>query len=149
MRKVIMFVFLTLCAFSTSAFAQLDITTDNRDPLTKLSADKWVYVMTHEINGTVLLGKPEVYMLNPNSESLTISCDKWQLVGPTPYKSVSNNPHEIPAWKMTQISTDGFDGYCKNGVVGMSSSGARFVGSLVSVDGTFSNATFITMLPVK
>jgi hypothetical protein len=136
-------------AMPSPAQAQLDISVSANDPLTKLPPDKWVYVMTHEINGSVLIGKPLVYVLNPNPESLTVMCGKWQLVGPMPDKAVKGNPHELPAWKMTMISTDQFDGYCKDGVVGMSSSGERFVGKLTSMDETFSNATFITMLPAK
>ena len=126
-----------------AAHAQLHTNSNTADPLTGLPVDQWTYLMTHAVNGAAVVGKPEVFMVNPTGESLTVNCGKWVLVGGKPY--IEGNPTVLPPWSVTVVGTQGFDGYCKDGVNALSSSGLAYHGALVSPDGTFSNATFIVL----
>lgn len=116
------------------------------DPITKLPPDKWVTLAINLINGKAVVGKPQVFMINATGQELnSVICDgRWQLVGPKPY--IKDAPGNLPAWKVTVVPTEGFDGYCKKDIIGQSDSGVLYPARLVSVDGTFSNATFITFL---
>lgn len=131
-----------LCGIG-SASAQLNIKTSANDPLTGLPVDQWTYLITHAVNGAAVVGKPEVFMVNPTNESLTVNCGKWILVGGKPY--IDGNPAVLPPWTVTIVGTQGFDGYCKDGVDALSSSGLSYHGALISPDGTFSNTTFIVL----
>lgn len=131
----------------TPAPAQgLDLSTvaSTVDPLTKLPPDKWVTLATNLINGKAVVGRPEVFMINATGQELnSVICDgRWQLVGPKPY--IEGAPGNLPAWRVTLVPTKGFDGYCKKDIIGQSDNGVLYKATLVSVDGTFTNATFIT-----
>ena len=152
MRKTFfacLFLFSTLLAvdlYSHPANAQLDIQVSNVDPLTKLPPDKWIYLSTHMVNGASVIGRPEVFLVNATGQSLiSISCDgKWQLVGNNVDSHVRGNVAQVPAWSVTLVHTESFDGYCKVGLDAQSADGQIYHGALISPDKTFSNATFIT-----
>lgn len=114
------------------------------DPLTGLSPDQWVKLATNLVNGKAVVGKPEIFMINATGKELSaVTCDsKWQLVGPNPY--VKSAPGSLPTWKVTLVPTEGFDGYCKISIVAQSDDGTLYKANLVSTDGTFTNATFLT-----
>ena len=114
------------------------------DPLTGLGPDQWRTLAVNIINGRAVIGKPFIYMINASGKDLiAVTCDgKWQLVGPKPFNK--DAPNTLPQWKVTLVPTTGFDGYCKNGIVGQSDDGSLYPATLVSVDGTFINASSIT-----
>ncbi len=87
-------------------------------------------------------------MINATGQTISsVVCDgKWQLVGPSVHSDVKGNPAVLPAWRVTLVSTYKFDGYCKNGLVAQTNDGTVYQGALVSADGTFSAATFITFM---
>lgn len=116
------------------------------DPLTKLPPDQWITLATSLINGKAVVGKPMVYMINATGQELnSVICDnEWQLVGPKPY--IKDAPGNLPAWKVTVVPTKGFDGYCRTAIVAQSDSGVTYKATLVSADGSFTNASFITFL---
>ena len=74
---------------------------------------------------------------------VTVTCDRWELVGPTSTTSVQGNPAELKPFSVTYIKTKEFDGYCKQGVVGHYGIGKTIVGKLTSSDGSFTEATTI------
>lgn len=144
--RLTMLALTTMFLFFTTplAHAQLNVTISTVDPMTKLPPDQWVYLQTHTINGASVIGRPEVFMVNATGEDLPlVMCEKWQIVGPKVYKSVEGNPTSLPAWKTSIVHTEEFDGYCKNGLIAQSSTGQTFKGSIISSDGSFTNATFI------
>jgi hypothetical protein len=130
----------------TAASAQLNLNAvqSAKDPLTGLGPEQWVQMATEVVNGLSVVGKPEVFMLNATGRAISnVVCDgKWQLVGTKPY--IGGAPASLPAWKVTLVPTKGFDGHCKQSIVGQSDNGTVYKASLVSSDGTFMNATFIT-----
>ena len=136
--------FLTF-APSAPAQAQLDLSTvvSTVDPVTKLPGDKWIQLATALVDGSSVIGRPEVFVLNATGQELiTVVCDRrYALVGPKP--AVEGNPTRIRAWKAVVIGTKGYDGYCKDGLVAQSETGTAYKGSLVTSDGTFTNATFV------
>lgn len=132
----------TCVTFAGVANAQLNIAVDTKNPMTGLDSDKWGYLMRNSIDATTVIGTPRIYIINATPDDITVNCDKWVLVGNKPY--IKDNPHILHAWKVTEISADGFDGYCKTGVVGLSSGGEAYKGKLNAADGTFTNSTFIT-----
>jgi hypothetical protein len=137
-----------LLGLAGPAAAQLDLskTAAAADPLTKLPADQWAILATNLVNGRSVIGLPMVFMVNATGQEITaVVCDgKWQLVGPKPYNA--DGPSTLPAWKVTLVDTKGFDGYCRSGLTAQSDNGVVYRGALVSADGTFSSATFITFL---
>lgn len=145
---------------TTAAFAQeppkrerggidLSGTVSNEDPITKLKPVDWVRLMTAEIDTRTVIGKPEIYVVNATGrELISLTCDgKWQLVGPQPYKTVAKNPPSLKAWRVTLISTEGFDGYCTRSLTAQSDNGETYPTKLVSPDNTFKNATVVTIMP--
>ena len=106
-------------AITTQANAQLNIQQHNTDPLTGLPPAQWITLATHLVNGGAVIGRSEVYLINATGQDISaVTCDgKWQLVGTKVYKSVQGNPSVLPAWKVTLIHTEDFDGYCKSGVI--------------------------------
>jgi hypothetical protein len=114
------------------------------DPLTGLKPDDWAKLAINVINGKAVIGKPFIYMINATGKELiAVTCDgKWQLVGPKPY--IKDAPGNLPAWKVTIAPTDGFDGYCKTAIIAQDDSGTLYKATLVSVDGSFTNASSIT-----
>ncbi len=148
MRKILLASsLLWLMAGSGPAPAQgLNITVDTREPVTHLEPEQWAGLMRRFVNAGPLVGTPLVDVINASGDTIVaITCDRWQLVGNQPY--IKTNPHSLPPWSVTEISADGFDGYCKGGVSGMSSAGDVYKGLLNAPDGTFSNSTFITFSP--
>jgi hypothetical protein len=95
------------------------------------------------MNGKSIVGKPEIFVINATGQELNaVVCDgKWQLVGPKPY--IKDAPNSLPAWKITLVPTEGFDGYCKQAIVAQSDTGVTYKATLVSVDGTFTNASYL------
>lgn len=130
-----------LCFVTTDAHAQLNIKVNTNDPLTGLPPDQWIILMTTEVNAKPIIGKEEVYMLNATGSELVVNCGKWQLVGSAPY--IKGNPTSLPPFSATHVPTVGFDGYCKDGVKAISSTGRTYTGQLNSLDGSFTNSTFI------
>lgn len=132
-----------------AAHAQLNLEISNVDPLTKLSAEKWAYLVTHVVNATPLLGKDSVYAINATGEDVNVVvCRGYQLVGPKPYitnNKTTNAPSMLPKWTVTLIPTESFNDYCKNGVDGNSNAGS-YHAVITSSDKTFANATFITFM---
>ena len=131
-----------VAAIPLVAHAQLNLTVSMKEPVTGLDSDTWATLARNVVDGTSLLGKPEVYVVNATPFELVVNCDKWQLVGPKPY--IDANPHSLRPWKVTEINVKGFDGYCKDGTNAISSNGDTYYGALTSADGSFTNATFIT-----
>lgn len=125
---------------------QIQLEADDFDPVTKLKAEQWIRVMTRTINGPSVTGRPEVFMLNATGEPLTVKCDRWVLVGPpnAVASDVKGNPSALPPWKITIVHTEKFDGYCKDGLTGLSESGRVYKAAVVSPDNTFTNATVVT-----
>jgi hypothetical protein len=149
MKRVFFFALMLMAVGSFGsppAHAQLDLSTvaSAVDPITKLPGDKWVTLATSIMNGKAVVGRPEIFVINATGQELSaVICDgKWQLVGPKPY--LKEAPNSLPAWKITLVPTLGFDGYCKSAIIGQSDNGTLYKATLVSVDGTFTNAAFIT-----
>jgi len=93
------------------------------------------------------MGRGRVTILNGTGQELTaVVCDgKWQLVGPQPYNK--DAPAKLKAWRATLVPTKGFDGYCKRSITAQSDDGVTYEAKLVSADGSFTNATFLTFMP--
>jgi hypothetical protein len=130
----------------------IKIMTNDKDPVTGLDAADWLSMMKREINGAPVVGQPYVFMLNATPNPLTVMCQTWQLVGPKPY--ISGAPSSLPPFTATVVPTNGFDGYCKDEagnaqVMAESSTGDVYKGAVVSSDGTFTNAIFISFSPVN
>jgi hypothetical protein len=152
MKNLFTFAMVAGLLVASVAYAQkidLSKTESTEDPITHLKSVDWVRLMTSEINGRTIIGKPYIYIVNATGRELvSLTCDgKWQLTGPTPYKSVGSNPASLPAWRVTLISTEGFDGYCTKSLVAVSDTSEAFPTKLVSPDNTFKNATFVTVMP--
>jgi len=131
---------------AATANAQLDIQISNVDPLTKLDASKWIYLMTHAVNAANLIGKDSVYVVNATGEDLSsITCRGYFLAGPKPYitnDDAMSAPSIIPKWTVTIMPTKGFNDYCKAGVDATGAAGT-FHGTLNSADHSFENSTFV------
>lgn len=131
---------------SPPARAQLDIAVSTVDPLTKLPPEKWIYLATHIVNASPIVGKDSVYAVNATGETLAaVTCRGYFLAGPSPY--ITNNkttaaPASLPAWSVTLIPSESFDAYCKAGVDAQGT-GAVYHGVLNSADHTFGAATFV------
>jgi hypothetical protein len=139
--------FLYTCALlgclATSAHAQkIQMNVNPNDPLTSLDPDTWATVVKKIIDAKSIIGRSAVYMVNATHEDLTVSCDKWQLVGDKPY--IKGNPNILHSFTVALVFADGFDGYCKNGVVGQTTNGELYSGVMNSPDRTFSGSTFVT-----
>ena len=124
------------------AHAQLNLSVSTKEPVTGLGSDTWASLAKGVVDATGLIGKDEVFLVNATPYDLVVNCDKWVLVGANPY--ITDNPHSLRPWKVTEIETKGFDGYCKNGLFAMAGNGDTYKGTLNAADGTFSNSTFIT-----
>lgn len=143
--------FAATIALAVPAQAQLNLTViqSSKDPLTGLGPVEWVKLATNLVDGSAVVGKPMVYMLNGTGKELSaVTCDgvaKWQLVGPSPY--IKGAPGRLKTWRATLVPTTGFDGYCKKSITAQSDDGMTYEAKLVSSDGTFSAATFLTFMP--
>lgn len=130
-----------------TALAQsINITKKVNDPVTGLAPAEWLAMIGQYIQPEAIVGKPEVIMINATPDSLTVSCDKWIIVGPKVYKSVEGNPRSLKPFSITPINTNEFDGYCKNGVTGTPSFGTTVIGRLNDANGNFTNATVVTFI---
>jgi hypothetical protein len=127
---------------ATAAHAQqVKPTLSKNDPNTGLSSQDWLTMIGNVLNGSALVGIDGVLMVNPLPTPVTVTCDKWTLVGPNPY--IKANPSALAPFSVTFVQTKGFDGYCKNGVVGRS--GVRtLTARLDGANGSFSESTIIT-----
>jgi hypothetical protein len=126
-----------------SASAQLHLNTSTSDPVTGLSPAEWEQMVGHIVDGHALVGDPGVLVISSVPAALTVTCDKWELVGPNAYSSVKGNPQEIKPFSITYIKTKGFDGYCKGGVIGHAGIGKTVTGRLDAASGSFSDSTVI------
>jgi hypothetical protein len=145
LKKFLMVVsFLTLPSFANAQ--SLPLPTTDREAKTfvaQLPPDVWALVAKEMISLSFFKDKPIVAVFNPNDESITsIICDgKWELVGTKPY--LRGAPATIPAHKIGFVPTDGFDGYCKISITGVSDNGDTFRGILNGQ--TFSDSTVISL----
>ena len=101
--------------------------------------------MENGVNAKPLIGKEAVYMVNATGGALVVKCDKWTLVGNQPY--IKTNPADLPAWTVTFVPMDGFDGYCAKGFKALAATGATYTGSLNA--GTVSDTTFVVFSPAN
>jgi hypothetical protein len=124
----------------------LSIPATNIDPLTKLPAAQWIYMMTHEVNASNNVGKDSVFMLNATGETLSqVTCRGYVLVGPKPYISSNDTisaPVSLPAWTATAVPTEGFNKYCKDGVDAQGIINS-YHGNLSAADHTFENSEWV------
>lgn len=109
-----------------------------------MPTDAWIKILSSTISLKYFIGKPVVAIFNPYDEDLVnVMCDgKWSLVGPNAYNKKLGAPESIPAHHVGFIPTDGFDGYCKSAIVGLTENGERHNGEL-NIPGDFSNSTAI------
>jgi hypothetical protein len=126
-----------------AASAQLKLGVAANDPLTGLAPAEWEQLVSHMVNAQSLVGDPGVIIVSSLPAPITVTCDRWTLVGPDVYKSVKGNPSEIKPFSVTYIKTKEFDGYCRAGVVGHYGIGKTISGVLSSSDGSFTNSTVI------
>ena len=118
------------------------------EPNTQWTGADWARSMKDWINGSRIVGKPEIYFINGTDKSLRVECEQangkhWTLVGPTP--EVKGNPTELPPFKMTQASTYKFDGYC-DAVSGYANNDDRYIGEM-SKPKDFTGSAYITFVP--
>jgi hypothetical protein len=114
-----------------------------------LAPAEWEQLVGNMLNTQALVGDPGVLVVSSLPVPVTVTCDKWQLVGPDVYKSVHGNPAELKPFSITYIKTKEFDGYCAQGVIGHYGVGKTIVGKLTSNDGSFTNATTILFSGAK
>lgn len=126
-----------------AAHAQVNATVNTKDPATGLGVVEWEQMVSNMINADALIGDQGVLIISSMPVPVTVTCGKWTLVGPNPYKSVKGNPAEVKPFSVTYIKTREFDGYCKQGVVAHTKLGKTVIGKLTSNDGTFKNATVV------
>jgi hypothetical protein len=143
MRTAIPATIVLLAALSAPAFAQLKLNVIANDPVTGLAPAEWEQLVGRMVDVQALVGDPGVMIVSSMPVPVTITCDRWTLVGTDVYKSVKGNPSEIKPFSITYIKTKEFDGYCKAGVVGHFGIGKTINGALTSSDGSFTNATVI------
>jgi hypothetical protein len=113
------------------------------DPVTGLGPSEWEALVGRIVNAESIVGEPGVIIISSVPVPLTVTCDRWEIVGRNVYKSVTGNPQEIRPFTVTYVKTRDFDGYCKQGVLGRTSLGRVYPGRITSSDGTFTNATVI------
>jgi hypothetical protein len=142
MRRIILAT-VALAAFVAPAWAQLKLNVTANDPVTGLAPAEWEQLVGHILNAQAMVGDPGVLVVSSLPVPLTVTCDKWEIVGPNVYKSVQGNPAELKPFSVTYIKTKDFDGYCKQGVIGHYGIGKTIVGKLTSSDGSFTEATTI------
>ena len=147
MRKVLLCIAAAAAFASGSAQAQLNLQINTNDPLTGLTADKWVALATRIVNPAPLIGKDSVYVVNATGEVLlAVTCKGYQLVGSKPYITKNETtaaPGSLPPWTVTLVPTEGFNAYCPAGVDAQ--------GNIASYHGTvnagnFQNSTFVIFM---
>lgn len=148
MRKTILAA-LALATLAAPAHAQLKLNVNTNDPVTGLAPAEWEQLVGSLLNVQALVGDPGVMIVSSMPVPITVTCDKWTLVGTNVYKSVQGNPTELRPFSVTYIKTKEFDGYCKQGVIGHYGIGQTIVGKLTSSDGSFTNATTILFSGAK
>jgi len=138
----ILFASVVFFAGLSGAHAQLKLNITTTDPVTGLAPAEWEQLVGHIIDAQALVGDPGVLIVSSLPVPLTVTCDKWELVGTNVDKAVKGNPVEIKPFSVTYIKTKDFDGYCKNGVVGHYGINKTIIGKL-NGDGSFTNSTTI------
>lgn len=110
--------------------------------------DVWMKITTASLQLKFFVGKPVVAIFNPYDEDLiNVVCDgKWSLVGANAYDKSKGAPDTIPAHSVGFTPTDGFDGYCKQSIVGLTESGERHE-AILSIPGDFTNSTAVFFKP--
>lgn len=154
MRKTT-FVLAALLCCTTTAFAQRAPRAGAAVDIPKTEAKtpaEWVESIKDQINPSTLKGIPYVYVINGTGHDLTsLACDgRYELIGPSSDKAVHDVNQRLvvlKAWTIALISTNKFDGYCKKSLMATSDRGDEYPTKLVSPDGTFSNALYITIMP--
>lgn len=127
---------------TATASAQLHINTNENDTITGLAPPAWLDMVTSILDCSALDGVDEVCVVNDTNRELTVTCDKWTLVGNDPYKSVRGNPPSLKPFSATVIRTNEFDGYCESGVIGHPKAGHTYTAKLNG--GSFTHSTVIT-----
>ena len=127
-----------------AASAQLNINVPTREPKTNLVSAEWARMEKGFIDARTIIGKPEIFVVNATFDEITVSCSKWDLVGPN-LRYNKTNPSSIRPFTVVLIETKDFDNTCKE-IIAHTLSGDTFTGVLSSSDGTFTNATFVTFL---
>lgn len=137
---------------ASPARAQLALDISTVDPLTKLTADKWVQLATRLINPANVVGKDLVFMINATGEPLNaVTCGGYQLVGAAPYITKNGTiaaPATLPAWEVTAVPTEGFNTYCRKGVEATGRV-STYHGNLNAAYKSFSNSTFVVFAQPK
>ena len=104
---------------ATPAGAQaMRLNLDTKDPVTGLDAATWEALMTREVHADAAAGDDAVLVISSLPVPITLTCDRWSIVGPDVYKSVRGNPAKIEPFSVTYIKTKDFDGYCAEGIIG-------------------------------
>jgi len=143
MNRLRVFAFLLTGALAGPAAAELHIhKADTTDPVTGLGPAEWEAVVGGILHPEALVGDPGVMVVSSVSVPLTVTCDRWTLVGPSVYSSVKGNPTELKPFSVTYIKTRDFDGYCRTGLVGHSGIGRNYTGHL-SVPDSFTDSTTV------
>ena len=144
MKKILAIVALVATATLAQAQAQgLKLNQMSTDPVTGLGPSEWEALVGRMVNAESIVGEPGVIVISSVPVALTVTCDRWEIVGRNVYKSVAGNPSEIRPFTVNYVKTHEFDGYCKQGVLGRTALGRTYVGRMTSSDGTFTNATVI------
>jgi hypothetical protein len=118
------------------------------EPATQWTGMDWANQMKEWLEGSRVVGKPEIYMINGTGRDLRVECEQtggrhWTIVGSNPY--IKGNSEVIRAWKATEESTQGFDGYCDE-IAGYASNDDRYPG-VMSKAKDFTGSAFITFYP--
>ena len=109
MRKTILAA-LALATLAAPAHAQLKLNVNTNDPVTGLAPAEWEQLVGSLLNVQALVGDPGVMIVSSMPVPITVTCDKWTLVGTNVYKSVQGNPTELRPFSVTYIKTKEFDG---------------------------------------
>ena len=137
-------------AFADGPMAWPKTPKEARTYVDSMPAEAWTRIAAASVSLSFLVGKPIVAIFNPFDEPLVnVVCDsKWSLVGANAYNKDKGAPMQIPSHRIAFIPTDGFDGYCKTSIVGLTEDGERHDGTL-NIPGDFTNSTAIFFAPAK
>lgn len=139
-----------LAVLSMPAVAEVKVNTNINDPVTGLGSAEWEQMVGSMLNAQALSGDAGIIIVSSLPVPITVTCDRWELVGRDVYKSVRGNPDEIKPFSITYIKTKGFDGYCTQGVTGHYGIGKTVTGKLTGgSDGSFTSATTILFSGAK
>lgn len=134
MRKFLLAATL-LAAFAVNADARrgdsVNVEAPLLEPHTNISAKDWAAIMMRGTDSRDLVGHPAIDVVNATGSPIAkVDCHYnstiYQLVGNDPY---NNNPHDVPAWKLTRISTYKFENWCQT-ITATTQDGDTVVGHL-------------------